>query len=88
MNEQPEAVPYVDPIQALNNQRNVDPVDMNRRGDYAVQIFSGMYAANKEGLAVSLEVTKQLAFAAVDAADVLMAELARTAHPSKRRINR
>ena len=79
---------YVDPITELNNQRNADPAEMNRRGEYAVQILTGMYASNKEGLAVSLEVTKQLAFAAVDAADVLIAELSRTAHPSKRRINR
>lgn len=80
----PVAAPYVDPFKALGEARTPDDKTIRARGDYAAQIMGALITRVPADKDISLDITKQFAIHAVNAADVLLVQLAKTTDASKR----
>lgn len=75
---QAAATPYVDPFVELGRQTVPDDKAARTRGDYAAQIMGALITHVSSDKDISLEITKQLAIHAVNAADLLLLQLAKT----------
>jgi hypothetical protein len=78
------AVNYVDPFKALGDARIPDDKSIRARGDYAAQIMGALITRVPADKDISLDITKQFAIHAVNGADVLLAQLAKTTEAGKR----
>lgn len=79
-----EAVPYVDPFRALGNATIPDDKTIRARGDYAALMMGSLISRVAPDKDISFDITKQFAIHAVNAADLLLAQLAKTTDASKR----